>query len=95
MTWHDVSLSWEPTKRQGIVKMLLPQNDLWKPDIALMNGFSKITAMGSSFMFIVVDYDGACLWKPYQIMDSACKVDLTHYPYDRQTCVLKVSDGLM
>ncbi|KAL4230050.1 hypothetical protein ACF0H5_010437 [Mactra antiquata] len=87
--WIDESLAWDPTKRQGIVRLLLPQNDLWKPDVALMNGFSTITAMGSSFMFIDVDYEGNCTWRPYQIMESVCKVDLTHYPYDRQTCVLK------
>lgn len=88
--WQDSSLSWDPTKRQGVVQVLLPQNDIWKPDIALMNGFTSITAMGAKFMFINVNYNGSCIWKPYQIMESVCKVDMTHYPYDRQTCVLKV-----
>ncbi|XP_060580773.1 uncharacterized protein LOC132737494 [Ruditapes philippinarum] len=89
VTWEDPSLSWDPTKRQGIVQVLLPQNDLWKPDIALMNGFSKITAMGAKFMFVDINYNGSCIWKPYQVMESVCKVDLTHYPYDRQICILK------
>ncbi|XP_045206683.2 uncharacterized protein LOC123558906 [Mercenaria mercenaria] len=89
VTWMDPSLSWDPTKRQGVVKVLLPQNDIWKPDIALMNGFSTITAMGAKFMFIDINYNGSCIWKPYQVMESVCKVDMTHYPYDRQICILK------
>lgn len=91
VSWIDASLSWDPLKRQRIVQVLLPQDDLWKPDIALMNGFSTVTAMGAKFMFIDVNYNGSCLWKPYQIMESVCKVDMTHYPYDTQTCVLKVN----
>ncbi|XP_045203950.2 uncharacterized protein LOC123556920 [Mercenaria mercenaria] len=87
--WEDPSLTWDPTKRQGVVQVLLPQNDIWKPDIALINGFSKITAMGAKFMFIDINYNGSCIWKPYQVMESVCKVDMTHYPYDRQICVLK------
>ncbi|XP_045203951.2 uncharacterized protein LOC123556921 [Mercenaria mercenaria] len=89
VTWKDSALTWDPLKRQRVVQVLLPQDDLWKPDIALMNGFTTITAMGAKFMFIDVNYNGSCIWKPYQIMESVCKVDMTHYPYDRQTCVLK------
>ena len=91
VSWEDPSLTWDPTKRQGVVQVLLPQNDLWKPDIALINGFSKIKAMGAKFMFIDTNYNGSCIWKPYQVMDSVCQVDLTHFPYDRQVCTLKVS----
>ncbi|WAQ95164.1 ACH2-like protein [Mya arenaria] len=87
--WTDVSLAWEPEKRDGIVRMLLPQDDIWKPDITLMNGFEKITAMGDSFMYVDVNYNGTCLWKPYQIVETTCQVDMTNFPYDSQTCYLQ------
>ncbi|XP_052781152.1 uncharacterized protein LOC128217721 isoform X2 [Mya arenaria] len=87
--WTDISLAWDPEKRDGIVRMLLPQNDIWKPDITLMNGFKKITAMGDSFMYVDVNYNGTCLWKPYQIVETTCQVDMTNFPYDSQTCYLQ------
>ncbi|KAH3833923.1 neuronal acetylcholine receptor subunit beta-3-like [Dreissena polymorpha] len=69
--------------------VFLPQDDIWKPDIAIMNGFEKITQMGSSFIYVNVNYNGSCLWRPYQIIETTCQVDMTHFPYDRQTCALQ------
>ena len=66
------------------------QNDIWKPDLALLNGFESLVEFGDKFMFVVVDSNGDCQWRPYQILASTCKIDMTNYPYDTQSCDLKV-----
>jgi hypothetical protein len=70
--------------------LLILQNDLWKPDLALLNSFTKLSSMGSKFMFIVIENTGLCTWKPYQILESTCQADMTNYPYDTQNCDLMV-----
>ncbi|WAQ99164.1 ACHA7-like protein [Mya arenaria] len=68
----------------------LDEDDVWKPDVALMNSFTRIKQLGASFMFVVVTNEGACTWRPYQMLDSTCKVDMTYFPYDTQSCDIMV-----
>ncbi|XP_053388200.1 neuronal acetylcholine receptor subunit alpha-9-like, partial [Mercenaria mercenaria] len=91
LTWYDDGMKWPTSKLSGISKILMPQNDLWKPDLALLNSFTSLSAMGSKFMFVVVENTGKCTWKPYQILESTCQADMTNYPYDTQECDLKFS----
>ena len=88
--WQDVALAWEPEKRDGFTRMLLPQDDIWKPDISLMNGFEKIAPLGAAFMNVDVRWDGYVQWKPLSIVETTCTVDMTHFPYDTQICPLQV-----
>jgi len=55
-----------------------------------MNSFETIQSLGASFMFVVITNKGECTWKPYQMFESTCKVDMTHFPYDTQKCELMV-----
>ena len=38
----------------------------------------------------VVSSDGTVLLIPDVIAQSSCSVDITHFPFDEQTCMLKV-----
>ncbi len=46
----------------------------------------------------VVSSDGTVLWIPMAIYMSSCTIDITHFPFDKQTCHLKFGswtyDGL-
>ena len=37
----------------------------------------------------VVSNDGTVLWIPMSILKSTCSIDITHFPFDEQTCYLK------
>jgi hypothetical protein len=37
----------------------------------------------------VVQHDGSVLWIPPAIYKSSCKIDITHFPFDKQSCLLK------
>lgn len=39
--------------------------------------------------FAVVASDGTVLWIPQAIFKSSCVIDITHFPFDEQTCTLK------
>lgn len=37
----------------------------------------------------VVSHDGGVVWIPQAIFKSSCSIDITHFPFDVQTCHLK------
>ena len=37
----------------------------------------------------VVDHEGTVLWIPMAIFKSTCSIDITHFPFDEQTCRMK------
>ena len=42
--------------------------------------------MGGDFYYIYVYNDGAVYWYPYTVFETSCDLDVTHFPFDTQTC---------
>lgn len=42
--------------------------------------------MGGSFYYISIDSSGFVAWYPYEVFETRCSIDITHFPYDKQTC---------
>ncbi|XP_052702649.1 acetylcholine receptor subunit alpha-like isoform X3 [Crassostrea angulata] len=84
--WTDSLLRWDPASNNGISTIFLPQNDIWKPDIVLGNGFKKFEEFGGSFYNVEVESFGNVFWKPFQVFETQCSIDTTYYPYDREVC---------
>ena len=38
---------------------------------------------------VIIDYDGACAWYSPASFRSTCPIDVTHFPFDQQTCTMK------
>eukprot|EP00105_Crassostrea_gigas_P027555 XP_011448925.1 PREDICTED: acetylcholine receptor subunit beta [Crassostrea gigas] len=85
LSWTDQNLVWDSTTN-NIYSIHLNQNDIWKPDIVLKNGFTKFKEMGGSFYYVSVDSSGYVSWYPYEVFETRCSIDITHFPYDKQTC---------
>jgi hypothetical protein len=56
------------------------------PDLVLKNGFTAFKPLGGDFYFVYVDSDGTVSWYPYAVFESKCDIDVTFYPFDKQTC---------
>ncbi|KAK3592694.1 hypothetical protein CHS0354_037830 [Potamilus streckersoni] len=89
LEWLDELLVWEPAKKFNITYFYTPQDDVWKPSLALVNAYTGIQKMGASFVNIHVTYNGTVSWTPKEVLQSNCKVDLTYYPNDEQVCMLQ------
>lgn len=85
LEWKDEFLTWETTEFR-VKKIPLPQNAVWKPDFVLKNGFTEFKELGGSFYYVVLTFDGTIFWKPYQVFQSQCSIDVTYFPFDTQTC---------
>lgn len=88
ITWNDQYLTWNASNYGSIEYIIYPQDAIWKPDISLQNGFTKMKELGSSFVNVKVDYRGAVTWKPFEIFESHCTLDTKYFPFDEQTCDL-------
>ncbi|XP_056004348.1 neuronal acetylcholine receptor subunit alpha-6-like [Ostrea edulis] len=86
LTWTDDLLQWDPTLQNEIFIIFLPQKDIWKPDLVLKNGFKKLTEMGGDFYFLSISNFGDVYWYPYEVFETRCSIDITYFPYDKQTC---------
>ncbi|KAK3105995.1 hypothetical protein FSP39_010476 [Pinctada imbricata] len=84
--WRDKALSWNRTNHKGIMYIYVPQNDVWKPDLVLNNGNSKISELGGSHYYVAILYTGVVMWDPYEVFTTLCSVDMTYFPFDTQTC---------
>ena len=88
-SWYDSELVWNVTDFGNISYMYFPQNDVWKPDIALANTVKQFENLGIETLNVKVDFDGYIRWYPFQLFKSYCAIDMTHFPFDEQTCKLK------
>ena len=86
--WIDPRLMWSPSSYGGISLIHIPQNDVWKPDFILQNGFQTCQSAGENTNFVRIDYDGTVVWDTLQVFESRCLIDITFFPFDIQRCSL-------
>jgi hypothetical protein len=90
--WHDI-YNWDPNSFgniSGISFNTDPQleNHIWTPDIYLYNTAEKPMEQ-LDFSKAEISYDGTMFWSRPGLLKSTCLFDLTDFPFDTQTCVLK------
>lgn len=86
--WSDQYLTWDPLQYDGLDSISIPQDEVWKPDIALENSITKYRDLGTSMMNVRIQSDGHVIWKPMEVFHSTCSADVTKYPNDKQICCL-------
>ncbi|XP_069107332.1 neuronal acetylcholine receptor subunit beta-3-like [Argopecten irradians] len=84
--WVDEYMIWNPVDYNGTSVIYVSQKDIWKPDIALENGFSKLKELGDDFILARIYHDGVVEWRPYDVFNTKCSIDITYFPFDKQTC---------
>ncbi|XP_062998858.1 neuronal acetylcholine receptor subunit alpha-3 isoform X2 [Elgaria multicarinata webbii] len=86
--WNDYKLKWNPDKYGGVQSIRVPSQKIWKPDIVLYNnavGDFQVDDKSKALL----NYTGNITWMPPAIFKSACKIDVTYFPFDYQNCTMK------
>ncbi|KAH3788006.1 hypothetical protein DPMN_166134 [Dreissena polymorpha] len=91
ITWLDMFMTWAPANFSGISSIEIPQDAIWKPDLALANAYATITGLGDPFIYLTITNDGQITWRPYQVFKSTCTLDMTYFPFDTQTCDIQLA----
>ncbi|XP_076124908.1 neuronal acetylcholine receptor subunit beta-4-like [Alosa pseudoharengus] len=87
-SWQDFRLTWDASKYEGITKLRVPSKHLWLPDVVLYNnadGKYEVTVYTNAIVFA----SGLVYWLPPAIYKSSCRIEVKHFPFDRQNCTLK------
>ncbi|XP_033634497.1 neuronal acetylcholine receptor subunit alpha-7-like [Asterias rubens] len=88
--WNDTTLAWNESDYGGIKNIRLPPSKIWTPDVLLYNsaddGFDATYHTN-----VVIESTGSCLWIPPGILRTTCRIDVEYFPFDEQTCTLKLS----
>ncbi|XP_054726798.1 acetylcholine receptor subunit alpha-like isoform X2 [Anastrepha obliqua] len=88
-SWYDYKLRWEPKEYGGVHMLHVPSDHIWRPDIVLYNnadGHYEVTLMTKA----KVHSNGLVIWQPPVVYKSSCSIDVEYFPYDVQTCILKL-----
>ncbi|KAK3535072.1 hypothetical protein QTP70_003037 [Hemibagrus guttatus] len=88
VVWNDYRLMWNPDEYEGVMKVRLPTQHIWLPDIVLYNNADG-TYEVSFYSNAVVSSNGEVAWLPPAIYKSACKIEVRNFPFDQQNCTLK------
>ncbi|KAM3867141.1 neuronal acetylcholine receptor subunit non-alpha-2-like [Diretmus argenteus] len=86
--WIDFKLRWNPEDYGGITSIRVPSETIWLPDIVLYeNADGRFE--GSLMTKVIVKFNGVITWTPPASYKSACTMDVTFFPFDRQNCSMK------
>ncbi|KAL4227278.1 hypothetical protein ACF0H5_012724 [Mactra antiquata] len=86
--WIDEFMKWDPLEFANISVLRVPCGKLWLPDIVLYNNADEYTD-GLMPANVMIRYDGNIFWPIPTKLQSSCKVDVTYFPFDQQTCKMK------
>ncbi|KAK3851244.1 hypothetical protein Pcinc_042090, partial [Petrolisthes cinctipes] len=91
--WVDELLRWDKNDYNGLVTIRLPCEKIWLPDIVLYNNADDYTR-GYMQSKAMVGHEGKVFWPPPTKFRSTCPVDVTYFPFDDQTCILKLGSWI-
>ncbi|XP_046378330.2 neuronal acetylcholine receptor subunit alpha-3-like [Haliotis rufescens] len=90
VTWDDEILTWNPTLYGGVTDMRPAFDQVWKPRVAVQNTVDKMKPLGLDFGILVLFFTGSLTWYPGDTFKTSCKMDVTKFPFDVQTCSFNV-----
>ncbi|XP_050730680.1 neuronal acetylcholine receptor subunit alpha-10-like isoform X2 [Eriocheir sinensis] len=91
--WVDELLRWDKNEYNGLETIRLPCEKIWLPDIVLYNNADDYTR-GYMQSKAMVGHEGKVFWPPPTKFRSTCPVDVTYFPFDDQTCILKLGSWI-
>ncbi|XP_043471113.1 acetylcholine receptor subunit alpha-like 1 isoform X1 [Leptopilina heterotoma] len=90
MAWKDEKLKWNASDYGGLKQAHLGIHEVWQPDVVLYNSVvvNAVEHYGDSHC--IVDDDGTVFWVPPAQFLAFCDLDLRLWPFDTQSCSLKL-----
>lgn len=88
VTWTDERLTWNSSALDGLDRLVVSANSIWKPDFALMEAVGDVfnSAFYSKYYGLTVLSTGNVTWTMQGSIPVRCDFNLTYYPFDTQTC---------
>jgi len=82
ITWRDELLSWDPNDYQQLKQIHMNPNEVWKPDIVLINTANQENLLNIfTDSEVLVNSTGDVTWITMGLLRSKCPVWAYDYPY--------------
>lgn len=95
VSWIDELLTWDKDDYEDIHTFLISQSEIWKPDLALWNGFKKTSELGNDFILVSIQNDGRVSWAPSEVFETQCSIGVKYFPFDEQLCDIVIAPWVM
>ena len=79
---EDPGLVGDPVYFGNLKQIYVRQDDIWIPDIFLVNGAGKFSGFGGSFYYTRIDNNGLAYWLPFDGFESRCSLDKRYFPFE-------------
>ncbi|XP_066279984.1 neuronal acetylcholine receptor subunit alpha-9-like [Branchiostoma lanceolatum] len=88
LKWTDEFLTWNASEYGGIEIITVKAVKIWRPDFFLYHNVNH-EFDGWLENVVMIYSDGTVDWKAPAVTMSACLVDVSDFPFDKQECPLK------
>ncbi|XP_063157803.1 acetylcholine receptor subunit beta isoform X2 [Candoia aspera] len=90
--WIDYRLTWDPADFEGVTSVRVGAEEVWLPDIVLMNNNDGVFKIALS-VNVLVHHDGRVHWQPPALYRSSCSIQnctmvFRSYTYDASEITL-------
>ncbi|XP_078612082.1 neuronal acetylcholine receptor subunit alpha-10-like [Branchiostoma floridae x Branchiostoma japonicum] len=87
--WYDEYLRWNASEHGGVDSLTIHSSDVWRPDIFLYNNVAETYGAVEPITAVTVTSAGRVTYLQPAIFTSACPVDISRFPFDKQECILE------
>merc|ERR1712131_60541 len=87
--WQDRFLTWNHTV-YPMDDIRVSVDDIWTPDLEVYNSNKSPELTANDKTRVVLSSNGDVTWVPPYQLTTACKFDMHWFPFDEQTCVIKM-----
>lgn len=70
-------------------KLYVKSNEIWVPDIILMDSLDEKSTQRDSFL-LIVESDGLVNWHFQTVITNFCKINIMNFPFDDQLCTINI-----
>ncbi|CAD5115025.1 DgyrCDS4046 [Dimorphilus gyrociliatus] len=93
LIWTDDYLSWDRELFNQLQRIQFNVRDIWRPSIRIFQLIEE-RYEANPVIEAVVEWNGRITWVPRGIYTTPCEVDVTFFPFDRQTCSLEYGNWI-
>nr|XP_028699316.1 5-hydroxytryptamine receptor 3C [Macaca mulatta] len=92
LVWDNPFISWNPKECVGINKLTVLAENLWLPDIFIMESMD-VSQMPSG-LTAYISSEGQIKYNKPMRVTSICNLDIFYFPFDQQNCTFTFSSFL-
>ena len=89
LAWHDEAMSWNKSHYEGVDSIQLNAEAIWNPQLYVANSMDLRNLMDEAKIIYLRD-NGTVEADIPILLETTCPMDLTSYPFDEQTCIIKI-----